>query len=197
MADLRDEPAAEGPEADEETSAPRDELEEQRRLAETYLDLARRTQADFLNFKRRAESEQVARADAARAEVIMALLPTLDEFELAVTHVPREAASESWVQGIALIGRKLAAALERLGVQRVGAEGEPFNPQVHEAVLHDASGAYPEGHVARILRPGYLLGDRVIRPAQVAVAQGGPLGENGRGTDTESKTSDSRRRARE
>jgi molecular chaperone GrpE len=172
MADPRDEPAATDSSAEEAEEQPRDELQEQRQLAETYLDLARRTQAEFLNYKRRVESEQAARADAARAEVVLALLPTLDEFELAMVHIPQEARSASWVQGIALIGRKLGSALERLGVQRVGEVGQPFDPSVHEAVLYDDRSEQPGGHIAAVLRPGYQMGGRVIRPAQVSVAQG-------------------------
>ncbi|MCC7104230.1 MAG: nucleotide exchange factor GrpE [Chloroflexi bacterium] len=171
MADPRDEPAATTSSAEEAGEEPRDELQEQRQLAETYLDLARRTQAEFLNYKRRVENEQSARAEAARAEVVLALLPTLDEFELAMLHLPGEARTTSWVQGITLIERKLGSALERLGVQRIGEVGQLFDPSVHEAVLYDDRGEQPEGHVSAVLRPGYQLGGRVIRPAQVAVAQ--------------------------
>jgi len=146
-------------------------VDQQRQTADEYLNMLQRVQADFLNYKRRVEAEQEARADAARAEVIRAFLPIVDDLERALDHVPSEVAEQSWAEGFGLIRRNLASAFERLGVQRVGAEGDVFDPNLHEAVAYEEHQSQPEGHVATVLRPGYQLGDRIVRAAQVSVAR--------------------------
>ena len=150
-----------------------DQADQQRGEAEQYKGLAQRVQADFVNYKRRVEGERQAQADAVRAETILAFLPIVDDLERALAHVPTEVAEESWVEGFRLIERKLAALMERLGLQRLGAEGEPFDPNLHEAVAYEEHPTHPEGHIAAVMRPGYQLGERVIRPAQVSVARAG------------------------
>jgi molecular chaperone GrpE len=88
--------------------------------------------------------------------------------------VPTELASSVWTEGIRLIDRALRAALERAGLERISAEGQPFDPRVHEALLQEDAPERTPGVVVRELRPGYRLGDRVLRPTQVSVARGGP-----------------------
>lgn len=152
-------------------AAARDEADRQRGEAEQYRGMAQRVQADFVNFKRRVEAEREARAEATRAETALAFLPIVDDLERALAHVPARVASEGWAEGFRLIERKLAAILERLGIERVGAEGELFDPNLHEAVAYDEHPSQPEGHIAHVLRSGYRMGERVIRPAQVSVAR--------------------------
>jgi molecular chaperone GrpE len=157
-----------------EAATPRDlgeELEAAQAEASRYLSMLQRVQADFLNYKRRMEAERESQAEAARAETIRAFLPVVDDFERALAHVPPDFAQQSWLQGFHLIERNLAASFERLGLRRVGAEGEPFDPNVHEAVAYEVHPEFPEGHIAGVLRAGYQLGDRVVRPAQVTVAR--------------------------
>ena len=149
------------------------QADQQRGEAEQYKGLAQRVQADFVNYKRRVEGERQGQADAVRAETILAFLPIVDDLERALAHVPADVVEESWVEGFRLIERKLAAIMERLGLQRVGAEGEPFDPNLHEAVAYDEHPTHPEGHIAAVMRPGYQLGERVVRPAQVSVARAG------------------------
>ena len=149
----------------------RREADQQRRTAEEHLHLLQRVQADFVNYKRRVEAEREAQAEAVRAETIRAFLSIVDDLERALAHVPPEAAGESWVEGFRLIERALGALLERLGVRRIGAEGEEFNPNLHEAVAYEEHPTQPEGHIAAVARPGYQLGERVVRPAQVSVAR--------------------------
>jgi molecular chaperone GrpE len=149
----------------------RAERDRQKGEADEYLKLLQRTQADFLNYKRRIEAEQGSKAEAVRAETIRAFLPLADDLERALAHVPAQAAEESWVEGFRLIQRNLEAAFERLGVRRVGVVGDLFDPNLHEAVAYEEHPSQPEGHVAAVLRPGYQLGERVVRPAQVSVAR--------------------------
>jgi molecular chaperone GrpE len=157
-------------------AAARDAATEQQEKADSYLDLTQRTQADFVNYKRRAERERAEEAQAARADLLGHLLPTLDDLERALDHVPDELRGNPWAEGVPLIARQLRLALARAGVERIGAAGDTFDPREHEAVAYQPHPGYREGQVAHVARPGYRLGDRIIRPAQVVVAQGGAEG---------------------
>ena len=150
----------------------RSQAEEQRRKAETYLDLAQRSQADFLNYKRRTEQDRERTVKDANAALLTQLLPVLDDLQRAVESVPSELAGNSWAAGVGLIGQKLSQILDRQGLEKIGAEGEPFDPRVHEAVAYQEHPNYDEGQVAQVYRAGYRLHDRVLRPAQVVVARG-------------------------
>src|SRR4051812_24386242 len=141
--------------------------------ADSYLDLAQRTQADFVNYKRRAERERADEGQAARVELLGQLLPVLDDLERALEQVPDELKEHPWVEGMPLIARRLRMALAKAGVERIGTAGETFDPHLHEAVAYEPRPGYDEGQIATVVRPGYRLGERVIRPAQVTVAQGG------------------------
>ena len=150
----------------------RAEIDEQRRKAETYLDLAQRAQADFVNYKRRTAQDLEQKVRDANAGLLTQLLPVLDDLERALANVPEDVAEHSWAQGISLIGQKLDRLLEQQGLERIGGEGEIFDPHVHEAVAYEEHPVYDEGQVASVYRPGYRLRDRVLRPAQVVVARG-------------------------
>ncbi len=136
-----------------------------------YLALAQRSQADLQNYRRRAEQERAEAYDRGRGEVVLQILPVLDDFERALAALPEERRAEDWVQGLALIERKLRSTLESLGVERIAAEGQPFDPWEHEAVLHEVREDVEPGTVAQVARQGYRLGSRVLRPAQVVVAK--------------------------
>lgn len=138
--------------------------------AEEYLDLLQRTQADFMNYRRRAGKEQAEGRVAAQSGLLSHLLPVLDDLELALRAAPAEMAHHPWVQGLFLVARRLQGQLDQLGVQRVGIPGEAFDPNKHEAVATEARADVPEGMIAHVVQPGYVLGERVIRPAQVSVA---------------------------
>jgi molecular chaperone GrpE len=134
-------------------AAEREQAAEARTKADSYLDLAQRTQADFVNYKRRAERERADEAQAARAELLVQLLPTLDDLERALSQIPEDLPQHSWLEGMP--------------------PGEPFDPRLHEAVAYEPRPGYEEGQIATVVRPGYRLGERIIRPAQVTVARGG------------------------
>ena len=144
-------------------------IEHQR--AEECLDLLRRTQADFINYRRRIGQEQAEGRIAAQSALLFELLPVLDDLERALGAAPPEQAQDSWVQGLFLVARRLTTLLDRLSVRKIGMPGEPFDPRKHEAITTEVRTDAPEGTILHIIRPGYVLGERVIRPAQVSVAR--------------------------
>jgi len=159
----------------EPNSAPVSTQEEQQltpeqQKAEEYLDLLRRTQADFVNYRHRINQEQAEGRIAAQSNLLSQLLPVLDDFGRALGTIPPELATHPWVQGLFLIARRFTTLLEQLGVQRIGTPGEPFDPHQHEAITTETRADVPEGTILHVTQPGYTLGERVIRPAQVSVA---------------------------
>lgn len=153
-----------------ETDEVQQELHEAQQKAEEYLDLLRRTQADFINFRRRMSQEQAEVRTTAQIALLNQLLPVLDDFERALEATPEDLAQHPWVQGLLLVARRLTTQLDQLGVRQVGAPGEPFDPRLHEAVTLAERADVPEGTIVQVMRSGYMLGDRIIRPAQVVVA---------------------------
>jgi molecular chaperone GrpE len=153
-------------------SAARSENDDLRRKSEAYLDLAQRAQADFANYKRRTTQELEQKIRDANAGLLTQLLPILDDLQRALDHVPADIAEHSWPQGIALIGQKVENLLNQQGLERIGGEGDHFDPRIHEAVAYEEHPVYGEGQVASVYRAGYRLRDRVLRPAQVVVARG-------------------------
>ncbi len=146
------------------------ELEAEQRKSEEYLDMLRRSQADFINYRRRVGQEQEETGIAAQIALLQRLLPVLDDLGRALSATPPELARQPWVQGLHLVARRLAATLAELGIRQIGRQGEPFDPRLHEAVALDTQAHAPEGTVLQIVRPGYMLGERIVRPAQVIVA---------------------------
>lgn len=161
-----------GPKAEEQSlETLRSELDEANRKGQEYLQLLQRVQADFINYRRRIEQERAEQAKYAKTDIVLKLLPVLDDFDRALAAVPPEAAGSDWVQGIEMIRRKLQTVLESEGLQRVESVGQPFDPWQHEAVMYEEAPGAEEGSVVEEFRPGYKLYDRVIRPAQVKVAK--------------------------
>ena len=147
------------------------QLEAEQRKSEEYLDLLRRSQADFANYKRRMNQEQGEARAAGQADAIQQLLPVLDDLGRALRSAPPELSDAPWVQGLVLVSKRLIATLEQLGVRQIGKPGDPFDPRWHEAVTMETRSDIPEGTILTVFRPGYALGERVIRPAQVIVSQ--------------------------
>ena len=140
-------------------------------LAENRLADLQRERAEFVNFRRRSERDIAAARSAGVAGIVEALLPVLDDISLARTHGDLDGTP------FAAIAEKLDATLARFGVEAFGQVGDGFDPAVHEALLHEPMPAEHAGSdvavATRILQPGYRLGDRVLRPARVAVADPG------------------------
>jgi molecular chaperone GrpE len=146
------------------------QLEAVQRKADEYLDLLRRSQADFINYKRRVSQEQGEARTVGQIVVLQQLLPVLDDLGRALRSVPPELSDNPWVQGLILVSKGLISALEQLDVRQIGKPGDLFDPNWHEAVTLETRNDLPEGTIVSIIRPGYALGMRVIRPAQVIVA---------------------------
>jgi molecular chaperone GrpE len=147
------------------------ELEAARAKAAENLDGWQRERAAFTNYKKRVEREQADLYQSATARVIARYLDVLDDFDRALKDRPAEGDAAQWAEGILLIYRKFQNVLEAEGVARVEAEGREFDPALHEAVMHEDSEAHASGHVTEVLRHGYKVGERVIRPALVKVAK--------------------------
>ena len=143
-------------------------LAEETDKAQSYLSSWQRAAADYQNLKRRMEQERAEVGRLANASLVINLLPLLDDMERALRTVDTKLAGLTWIDGVWLIYRKFQAVLENAGVQEIAAEGQPFDPQVHEAIS-EAPG--DDGKVVSVVQKGYKLGDRVIRPAMVVVGK--------------------------
>ncbi|MFO3796670.1 MAG: nucleotide exchange factor GrpE [Anaerolineales bacterium] len=146
-------------------------LSEAEARAAEYLDGWQRTQAEFINFRKRLERDRQVEYLGMKAEIIKKFLPVLDDLERALQNPPQENDLQAWVQGVELIVRKMQAILTAEGVERIEAEGQMFDPNLHEAVSHEPVDGKESGVVIGVVQQGYRLGERVIRPALVRVAQ--------------------------
>ena len=155
----------------DETAILSQELEVARAKAADNLDGWQRALAELANYKKRVERERSEVYQMTAAAVIARFLPVLDDFERAMKDAPPGDEIKQWVDGMALIHRKLQSIAENEGVARITAEGAMFDPNFHEAVTHDTSENHTEGQIIEVLRQGYRLGDRVLRPALVRVAK--------------------------
>ena len=147
-------------------------LEEEKARSEEYLSSWQRSQADFANYKRRAEQERSDLTRSANADLILSIIPILDDMERAFRSLPEESAELGWTEGVRLIYRKLHAILEGYGLKEIEATGQPFDPHFHEAIAYEDG--EKEGIVVRETRKGYMLGDRVLCPCLVTVGRGTP-----------------------
>jgi molecular chaperone GrpE len=145
-------------------------LTSEQQKVEECMDMLRRTQADFVNYRRRTNQEQAEGRVAAQSALLSQLLPVLDDLRRALEAAPAELNEHPWVQGLFLVARRLTTQLEQLGVRQIGTPGEHFDPHVHEAITTQVQPDVSEGTVLRVMQPGYALGERIIRPAQVSVA---------------------------
>jgi len=137
--------------------------------AREYLSKWQRAQADYINYKRRVEQERSDFARQAGADIILSILPAMDDLDRAVEAVPEDIKDHSWVDGIRHIDRKLRSALQSHGLERIESVGKNFDPNIHEsaALAHGK-----EDVVVNEIKAGYKLFDRVIRPCTVVVGNG-------------------------
>ena len=160
-----------------ELEALRQELEKAKAQAADYLDGWQRARAEFANYKKRNEQERQDLFKLANATLITRLLPIFDDFERAFQTLPRSLLSFTWIDGVALIYRRLQAILEAEGLTLIETEGQGFDPLLHEAVISEESAEHEEGQIIGEVQKGYQLGDRILRPALVRVAKGKPVSE--------------------
>jgi molecular chaperone GrpE len=135
-----------------------------------HLDLLMRERADFSNFKKRTEAERALSYQIAKAEAIKRLLPVLDDLERAMSNRPTDETSQAWVSGVELVLRKFQNILESEGIKRIDAEGQPFDPNFHEAISQEPSDSHESGVVIAVVQQGYMMGDRILRHALVKIA---------------------------
>lgn len=150
---------------------PNTELETLKAKAAENLDGWQRERANFVNYKRRVERELADAQQNASVTVLARFLPVLDDFELALKNMPENEEAKKWAQGVSLVQRKFATLLENEGMKRIEATGQQFDPNFHEAVVH-VEAEQPENEVIEVLRQGYTLSDKVVRPALVKVSKG-------------------------
>jgi len=141
-----------------------------------------RLQADFENFRKRAQKEHSEVLRYGHQNLVKDLLSVVDNLERAIDHVRTSAGGDlgGFLQGVELVQRELLGALERHGISRVEARGEPFDPALHEAMAQVPDASAAPGTVVEVLQEGYRLRDRLLRPARVVVA-GTPEGSEGSG----------------
>jgi molecular chaperone GrpE len=144
------------------------QLAEAQSQAAEYKDGWQRSVAEFQNFRRRVEADKAEMYQTAVGSIIKRYLPILDDMERAMQARPADLA---WADGVELICRKLQSILEAEGLKRIEAEGQKFDPNFHEAIAQEPAEGVESGTVIGIVRNGYMLGERVIRPAMVRVAQ--------------------------
>jgi len=156
------------PATNPELEALQAQLAEAEAKKQEYLDALQRERADFTNYRRRMEAENRQISAWATDETIKKLLPVLDDLERALANRPAE---DKWAGGIELVLRKFQAILEKENISRISAEGQPFDPNQHEAILQEPSEEHESGTVIAVLQQGYTHNERVLRPALVKVAQ--------------------------
>ena len=144
------------------------QLAETEAKASEFKDGWARSQAEFQNYKKRIERDNELTYASMKGDIIKKVLPALDDLERALQNRPVD---DAWASGIELIARKLQNILESEGVKRIEANGVAFDPNFHEAISHEPSEDVESGHVIAVVQNGYMLGERVIRPAMVRVAQ--------------------------
>jgi molecular chaperone GrpE len=147
------------------------DLDAARAEAESYLDDLRRLQADFDNYRKRTLREQTARAASASQALVTRLLPVLDNFELAVSAAEQSRDFDRMLKGVEMVFGELREVLQSEGLVTIEAEGKPFDPERHEAVVAVEQEDSEPGTVVDIVRTGYELRGKVLRPAMVKVAK--------------------------
>lgn len=166
----------------QEISAEGEALTKAREEAELYKDRWIRLAAEFDNYKKRTAREMDALVQSAGADVMRDLLSILDAVDRALLHREKgQEDSEGYREGVVMIMEQLPRTLRNRNLMEIGMAGQPFDPNVHEALIQMPSEEYEAGMVAQVVEKGYRLGDRVLRPAKVVVSQGRPEG----GTETE------------
>jgi molecular chaperone GrpE len=159
-------------ESTEHLSAEIDSLKKHLAEAESrtseYKDSWLRAQAEFQNYRKRIERDNELMYASMKGDIIKKVLPVLDDLERALQNRPDE---DPWANGIELVVRKFQNLLENEGVKKIEALGVEFDPNFHEAISHEPADGVHSGHVIGVVQNGYMIGERVIRPAMVRVAQ--------------------------
>lgn len=154
-------------------------LEEAERERDQFRTLALRYKADLENYKKRAASELDETRERANAQLLLKLIGVSDDFNRALDYIPEGASDDGWLEGLRLTQRSIENVMQTEGLARIEAAiGQPFDVSQHEAVFFEPTNEVDEGTVVRVVRNGYKLRNRVLRAAQVSVAQAVQTEEN-------------------
>lgn len=151
-----------------EIEALKKQIEAAEAKANEFRDSWMRSQAEFQNYKKRLDRDNELKYVSMKGDIVKKVLPVLDDLERALQNRPE---GNAWANGIELIARKLQNVLDSEGIKRIEAEGQEFDPNFHEAISHEPADGVKSGFVIAVVQNGYMLGERVIRPALVRVAQ--------------------------
>jgi molecular chaperone GrpE len=163
-------PATTGASAEAADPQGADAASDLQREKDALQDRLLRTAAEFDNYRKRMERERRELAEYVASEVLTELLPIVDNFERAL-QAPSGADTDAFRKGIELIHKQMLDLLKKRGITPIEALGTDFNPNFHQAVIHEASSEHREGEVMQELQRGYMLGERLLRPAMVKVAK--------------------------
>jgi molecular chaperone GrpE len=149
----------------------RQDIDELMKERDEYLETARRARADYTNLQRRLESEYAAAREETRSQFALDMLVILDDLERALDHAREGEDYGGLVEGIALVREKFLAILARYGIRPIEALNAPFDHNSHDAIAHEPAGDAAPGTVTAVAQTGYMIGDKLLRPARVVVAR--------------------------
>ncbi len=148
----------------------RDKVEVAESKLMTALSQYNRLQADFDNFRRRTKDKEAKMEDDVKAKVLKSFLPVVDNFEIALVHVQKSDVSDTYVKGMELLLKQFITFLKDADVVEMEAQGKPFDPHFHEAVMQITSDEWDDDTVSMVMKKGYMYKDQVLRPASVQVS---------------------------
>jgi molecular chaperone GrpE len=154
----------------EDLEALRNRLQTTEQERDQYLALLQRTRADFENYQKRVHRDLDQERRYAHRSLVLDLLPVLDNLERAIASARQSGPGEALLQGVAMVQSQFQDALRRHGITRIEAQGQPFDPHVHEAVMQQPAADVPPGTVVQVLEQGFQVHDQVLRPARVVVS---------------------------
>ena len=177
--DAPDEPCGDaGPDpASDGDDSLRETLEEAERERDQFRAMMLRAQADLVNYRRRVEDERETLKRNVTSSLLIDMLELVDDFDRALDYVPDDAVAPQWLEGLLNARRSFNRKLLMQGVSKVESAGQQFDPNVHEAIQSMPTDDHPEGTITSVVREGYMLNDRLLRPAQVVVAVSAALEE--------------------
>jgi len=147
------------------------ELEEAKKNSQEYLNGWKKTQADYINLKRRIEKDIADLTSFTNADLITKVIPVLENFRRAFTHIPKDKENDEWVLGIKHVEKQLEDILKGEGLEKIEVLGKEFDPAVCEAICFENSKGHKDCEVIEVIENGYKLKEKVIKPAKVKVCK--------------------------
>jgi molecular chaperone GrpE len=146
-------------------------IEDLSRENDRLLDILKRSQADLINYRKRMANEIEEVKKKSNSQLLLKLLSLVDDIERVMEHAPENQKTESWFEGFNLVSRNLDNILKLEGIKKIDANGKAFQPIEFDAVSYLETSEISDGHVVKVVNEGYLLRDKVLRPAQVVVSK--------------------------